>query len=162
MLLHLEQPYVAVLVCTGDTHEEPALLGFPDQKGKKLSEPDVEIALNAIAVEHGWRNGACPRCGVEDAKRALGIAEKAFEDTDDEAEGQAHMDRIEELQAYLGKYDPDRKKGQPDLPFNEQQGESQAEYDGPDGQRFPLGEDEGGKATSEPEEEAVGAPADDD
>lgn len=154
MLLHLEQPYVAVLVCTGDTHIEPVILGFPDQKGKKLSPADVEIGLRAIALEHGWLNepDRCPRCGVAIRKLKLGRLKQEFERPDNTEEELLELERtIDELEAYLGKFDPDRKKEQPDLPFD-------AEDERPDEERAPGDEPEQ-ELEEEPEsdEAAVGA-----
>lgn len=122
MLLHLEQPYAAILVCTGDTHDEPVILGFPESKKKDaLTATQIETALVAIAVEEGWDPGMgfCDRCAVEWHKLTLGTAKLAFDDSESEEELQRLTTEIEEHEAYLARFDPDRKKQQQELPLDE-------------------------------------------
>lgn len=162
MYLNLTENTIGAFVCVGPTHEEPVLIGFSAQKGKAaLSDADVRTALTSVAIKHGWIIGAkaqdgktpdlCERCGVELSKRALARAQEAFEapeNAEDEAKLQGIADDIEGLESYLGKFDPDRKKGQQELPLAEAD-PKEAFGDGDDERETP--EDDEEQDSSEPD-----------
>ncbi len=113
MLLHLNAPYKAIVVCLGNDNRCVEVFGMPETKGKDLlTQRNERVALIAMAEDLGWDLALdlCPTCALDHHKINLSRAQEAFNTTKDNIEKDALEGQIAVHEAFIADHAPEHEQ----------------------------------------------------
>lgn len=125
MLIELNAPFSAIVVCLGNDNHCKAHFGMPETKGRDyLTQDDERVALIAMAEARGWdlEHSLCPTCALVRHRIELNDAQEMFNTTRKGKEKDRLEIEIAKHEAYIEKHRPKHEQvddpNQPPLPLD--------------------------------------------